>query len=98
LGLQSLYCAFNCCGISFLLRRSQAVVVFHRKFRVDRQPNWSAVFVTGQFDCKLDALVSVIAHPHILRELLGGKHFIQENAELPFAPATSCLHVCKHTL
>ena len=45
-----------------------------------------------------DALVSVVAQSHIFRELLGGKHFIQENAELPFAPPTSCLHVCEHTL
>jgi hypothetical protein len=72
--------------------------VFHRKFRVDRQPDRRAVFVAGQFDRKLDALVSVIAHLDIFRELLGGKHFVQKNAELPFAPPTSCLHVCEHTL
>jgi hypothetical protein len=72
--------------------------VFHRKFRVDRQPDRRAVFVSGQFDRKLDALVTVIAHLYIFRELLGCKHFVQKNAELPLAPATSCLHVCEHTL
>ena len=95
---QSFDRGFDCCGIAFLLRRSEPVVVFHRKLRVDRQPDRRTVFVPGQFDRKLDALVSVVSHFHILGELLGGKHFIQQNAELPFAPSPSCLYVREHTL
>ena len=53
-----------------------------------------AVLATGV----RDALVSVVAHLNVFGELLRSEHFVQENAQLPFAPATSCLHVCEHTL
>ena len=35
----------NCRHIAFLLRCNETVVIFCRKFRVDWQPDWRAVFI-----------------------------------------------------
>ena len=72
--------------------------MFHRKFRIDRQPHRRAVLVARQFDRKLDALIGVVAHLDVCGELVSRQHFFQQNSKLPFAPAATRLHVCQHAL
>ncbi len=98
LRLQSLHRRLYRSDISLFLSRGQTLVVFHRKFRVDRQPHRRAVIITRQFNRELDALVRVIAHLHIFGELLRRQHFFEQNAELPFAPAAARFHVRQHAL
>jgi hypothetical protein len=54
--------------------------VFHRKFGVNRQPHRRAVLVAGQLDRKFDTLFAVVAHLHVLGELVRRQHFLQKDA------------------
>jgi len=74
LRLQSFHRRVHRCGIGLFLRRRQTFVMFHRKFRVDRQPDRRAVLVTGQFDREFHALIGVIARLHVLGELVRRQH------------------------
>ena len=57
--------------IGALLRRDQALIIFDRKFRVDRQPDRRAVFIAGQLDRELDLLPAAFARLDVARELFG---------------------------
>ena len=73
--------------------------MLHGKFGVNWQPHWYFIVVfAGKFDCEFDAIVRVVTSFHIFRESISRQHIFQQVAELPFAPAASCLHVREHTL
>ena len=86
-------------GIGTLLRIQQALVVFVGEFGVNRQPQRRAIVaLAGQADGKVHRVAGLRMHWHLLGVLVGGKHLLQQSAQLGFAKHAAHFHVGEQAL
>ena len=96
--LQTLHRVVDRNHVAFVLRCKQALIILGGKFRIDRQPDRRAVFVTRQFNCELHTLRAVVPRFHISRELVRRQHLFEQIAELYFTPAAAHFYIAQYFL
>ena len=74
------------------------MIIFGRKFCIDRQPDRRAVFVARKLNCKIDILATLVARLDVARELIGGQKLFEQISQLHFPPAAARLHVRQNFL